>query len=66
VEVFFAPGDRGRYVQYLAVVSHVLIIGAVGGLLLVPLRLFQQDPSLSLSPGAFALAFAFLFGIFGG
>jgi hypothetical protein len=48
-------GDRGRYVQYLSVVSHALVIGAVGGLLLVPLRVFQQDPSLNLSLGTFAL-----------
>jgi len=51
----FVLGDQGRYVQYLSVVSHALLIGAVGGLLLVPLRVFQQDPSLNLSLGTFAL-----------
>ena len=51
----FVLGDRGRYAQYLSVVSHALLIGAVGGLLMVPLRILQQDPSLNLSVGTFAL-----------
>lgn len=55
VTLFFAflMGDDGRYKQYLAVQSHALIIGAVGSLLLVPLRIIQEDPSLTLNIGTF-------------
>lgn len=53
----FLFGDEGRYAQYLTVVSHALIIGAVGGILLVPLRIAQQDAELTLSVGTF---FSFL------
>jgi len=49
----FLLGDEGGYRQYLSVVSHGLFIGAVGSLLLVPLRIFQQDPSLTLNLGSF-------------
>lgn len=49
----FLLGDQGRYAQYLSVVSHALFIGAVGSLALVPLRILQQDPSLTLSLGTF-------------
>jgi hypothetical protein len=50
----FVLGDEGRYVQYLSVVSHALIIGAVGSLLIAPLRIAQGDPSLTLSLGTYA------------
>ncbi len=53
----FLLGDEGSYRQYLAVVSHAFIISAVGALLLVPLRISQGDPAVTLSLGTFALAF---------
>jgi len=49
----FLFGDEGKYTQYLAVVSHALFIGAVGAVLLIPLRLAQEDPSLTLNLGTF-------------
>lgn len=57
VTLFFAfiLGDEGRYAHYLAVVSHGLLVSAVGGLLLVPLRIAERDPTLTLSVGTFAL-----------
>jgi hypothetical protein len=51
----FVLGDEGRYAQYLSVVSHGLLIGAVGALLTVPLKIVQQDPSLTLNVGTFAV-----------
>ncbi len=50
----FFLGDEGRYKQYLSVVSHGLFIGALGALITVPLKIAQQDPSLTLSLGSFA------------
>jgi len=50
----FLFGDEGRYVQYLSVVGHAFIISALGALLMVPLRLSQGDPSVTLSLGTFA------------
>ncbi len=50
----FLFGDEGRYVQYLSVVAHAIIISALGGLLLLPLKLVQGDPSVTLSLGTFA------------
>lgn len=50
----FLVGGEGRYKQYLAVVSHGLFIGAAGALLVVPLRILQSDPALTLSLGTFA------------
>jgi hypothetical protein len=49
----FLFGDEGRYSQYLSVVSHALFIGAVGAVLLLPLRIAQGDPSLTLNVGTF-------------
>jgi hypothetical protein len=49
----FLLGDEGRYAQYLSVVSHALFIGAVGAVLLAPLRIAQEDPSLTLNLGTF-------------
>jgi len=55
VTLFFAflLGDEGKYKQYLSVQSHALIIGAIASLLLVPLRIVQEDPSLTLNLGTF-------------
>jgi hypothetical protein len=50
----FIFGDEGRYTQYLAVVAHASVITALGSLLLVPLKVSQGDPSLTLSLGTFA------------
>lgn len=50
----FLLGDDVRYVQYLSVVSHAFVIGAVGALLLVPLRVAQADPQLTLNLSVFA------------
>ena len=49
----FLFGDEGKYRQYLSVVSHSLFIGAVGAVLLIPLRIAQGDPSLTLNLGTF-------------
>jgi len=55
VTVFFSflLGDEGRYKQYLSVVSHALVITAVGSVLLLPLRIAQGDPTLTLNVGTF-------------
>jgi len=53
----FFLGDEGRYREYLSVVSHALFIGAVGAVLLTPLRIIQQQPDLTLNVGTF---FSFL------
>jgi len=49
----FLLGDDGRYVQYLSVVAHSLFITAAGSLLLLPLRIIQGDPQLTLNLGTF-------------
>lgn len=48
-------GDGGTFRQYLALVAHAALIVAVGSLLVLPLRLMQEDPALSLSLGTFAV-----------
>jgi hypothetical protein len=56
VTLFFSllSGGEGRYVQYLSVVAHASIISALGALLVVPLKLSQGDPAVTLSLGTFA------------
>lgn len=49
----FILGDEGRYVQYLAAVSHANLIGALGSLVTAPLKIAQRDPQLTLSVGTF-------------
>lgn len=51
VTVIFAffLGDEGGYKQYLAQMSHAWLIPAVVGLLLVPLRIAQENPQANLS-----------------
>jgi len=51
----FLFGDEGKYTQYLSVVSHALIITAVGAVLLLPLRIIQEDPQFTLNLGTFFL-----------
>jgi hypothetical protein len=46
-------GDEGRFVQYLSVVAHALLIPAIGGLLLVPLKIAQRDPQMTLNLSLF-------------
>lgn len=53
----FIFGGEGKYKQFLSVVAHASIIGAVGALLLVPLKIAQGDPAVTLSIGTF---FSFL------
>jgi hypothetical protein len=47
-------GDEGRYSQYLTVMAHASIISSTGALLLLPLKLAQGDPSVTLNVGTFA------------
>ena len=51
----FIFGDDGRFKQYLSVVAHASVISGAGALLLVPLKIAQGDPSLTLSLGTFAV-----------
>lgn len=53
----FLLGGEGKYKQYLSVVTHASIITGVSTLLLVPLKIAQGDPSVTLSVGTF---FSFL------
>jgi len=50
----FLFGGEGRYKQYLSVVSHGILIGALGALLTVPLKIAQGDATVTLSLGTFA------------
>lgn len=50
----FILGDGATYKQYLSVVSHGLIIAAVGALVTVPLKIAQGSPQVTLSLGSFA------------
>jgi len=49
----FILGDEGRYTQYLAVVAHASFITALGSLLLVPLKIAQGDPTVTLNLSTF-------------
>jgi hypothetical protein len=49
----FLLGDEGRFVQYLAVLSHAFFIPALFGLLLTPLRVSTGDPQLTLNLASF-------------
>jgi hypothetical protein len=49
----FLLGDDGRFVQYLAVVTHAMLISVTGSLLVTPLRILQEDLLLSLHLGLF-------------
>ena len=49
----FLLGDEVRYGQFLSIVAHGLFITALGGILLLPLRIIQGDPQLNLSVGTF-------------
>ena len=49
----FLLGDEVGYRQVLAAVSHTSLIGALGSLIVLPLRIVQRDPQLTLSVGTF-------------
>jgi Yip1 domain len=49
----FVMGDEGRYRQYLAMQTHAGLIPGVVGLLLLPLKISQHNPQLSLNLGTF-------------
>lgn len=49
----FLLGDDGRFRQYLAVVTHAMLISVTGSLLVTPLRILQEDLLLSLHLGLF-------------
>lgn len=53
----FVLGDEGRYVQYLAALSHANLIGALGTLVVTPLKIARRDPQLTLSIGTYVEAF---------
>jgi len=50
----FMLGDEGRYRQYLAVGAHALLVPAIIGLALVPLKVMTEDPAATLNLGLFA------------
>jgi hypothetical protein len=49
----FLLGDEGRYKQYLASLAHAWLIPGLVGLALVPLRISEQNPQLTLNLGTF-------------
>jgi len=49
----FVLGDEGRYRQYLSVMAHAWLIPALVGLVLVPLRIAESNPQLTLNLGSF-------------
>jgi hypothetical protein len=49
----FVLGDEGRFKQYLAVITHAFLIAGIIGLALVPLRIAQADPRVTLNVGTF-------------
>ena len=49
----FILGDDGRYKQYLAIMAHAWLIPATVGLLMVPLRIAEGNPQMTLNLGSF-------------
>jgi len=49
----FILGDEGRYRQYLSVLAHAWLIPALVGLAMVPLRISESNPQLTLNLGSF-------------
>lgn len=49
----FVLGDEVSYRQVLSGLSHAFLVTAVGGLLVLPLRIARRDPQLTLSVGTF-------------
>ncbi len=50
----FLLGDEGTFRQYLSVTSHAFLISALGGVLVLPLRILQRDLQATLNLGLFA------------
>lgn len=46
-------GDRAGFRQYLSVVAHAALVLAIGGLLVLPLRIVQRDFTATLNLGLF-------------
>lgn len=49
----FVLGDEGRYKQYLASLAHAWLIPSAVGLALVPLKVAEANPQLTLNVGTF-------------
>jgi hypothetical protein len=49
----FVMGDEGRFRQYLAVTGHAWLIPSFVGILLLPIKIMQEDPQLTLNLGTF-------------
>lgn len=49
----FILGDEGRFKQYLSLVAHSWLIPLTVGLLLLPLKILQSNPQLTLNMGTF-------------
>jgi hypothetical protein len=49
----FILGDEGSYRRYLSALAHANLIGAVGAVLVTPLKIARRDPQLTLSVGTF-------------
>jgi hypothetical protein len=49
----FVLGDEGRYVQYLAAVTHAWFIAGLIGLALTPLKISTGDPQFTLNLASF-------------
>lgn len=49
----FVMGDEGKYRQYLAMLGHAWLIPGLVGFVLLPLKISQQDPQLTLNVGTF-------------
>lgn len=59
----FGMGYQGSYREYFAIAAHVMLLTAIGGLLLIPLRISTGNPTLGLGLGTFfpSLEVGFLF-----
>lgn len=62
----FLLGDEGRFVQYLAVVTHAWFIAALFALLVTPLRIATEDPryTLNLASLVFFLPDGYVYNVF--
>jgi len=49
----FIMGDEGKYRQYLSVTAHAMIIPALAGLIITPLRISSGDPQLTFNLASF-------------
>jgi hypothetical protein len=49
----FVMGDEGKFRQYLSILAHAWLIPAVVGLVLLPLKISQENPQFTLNLGTF-------------